>query len=77
VPIATGFKDWASDEFTSTAPDQTGRGGHVRHVMDTDPYWENRLYWGGSESASVSDGENGYLEGALAAAERVAKQILT
>ncbi|MFT6640426.1 MAG: monoamine oxidase [Flavobacteriaceae bacterium] len=38
--------------------------------------WENRLYWAGSETAAVSTGDNGYLEGALVAAERVVKQIL-
>jgi len=75
-PLASCFKDWAADEFTSTAPDQTGRGGHAHQVINTDPYWENRLFWAGSETASVSAGENGYLEGALASAERVTKQIL-
>ncbi|MFT6303693.1 MAG: monoamine oxidase, partial [Pseudomonadales bacterium] len=38
--------------------------------------WDNRLYWAGSETASLASGDNGYLEGALAAAERVVKHIL-
>jgi len=76
-PTATFFKDWASDNFTSTAADQSGRGGHAHQIMDINPYWENRLFWAGSETASVTEGENGYLEGALAAAERVTNQILT
>jgi len=75
-PVASFFKDWAGDDFTSTELDLSGRAGHAQEVIDTDPYWDNRLFWAGSETASVANGENGYLEGALASAERAAEQVL-
>lgn len=74
-PTQVYYKDWASDELTATDADRNGPRSHVHQTVSTKALWDDRLYWAGSESASVSAGDNGYLEGALAAAERVVKQI--
>ncbi|MFT4728071.1 MAG: monoamine oxidase [Granulosicoccus sp.] len=75
-PTHVFYKDWASDDLTATNADRNGPGSHVHQTVSTIALWENRLYWAGSETAAVSTGDNGYLEGALVAAERVVKQIL-
>ncbi len=69
-PVATLFKDWATDPFTATAADQVPAGhpsgGDARWV--TGP-WERYLTLGGSEASPL---EPGYLVGAVLAAERAA-----
>lgn len=75
-PTQVYYKDWACDALTATDADRNGPRSHVHQTVSTKALWKDRLYWAGSETASISTGDNGYLEGALAAAERVVKQIL-
>jgi len=75
TPEATFYKDWAIDDNTSTEFDRLGPGAHVQHSIDNDPAWERHLFWAGSETAPISSGDNGYLEGALSAAEKVITQL--
>lgn len=75
TPTAVFYKDWAEDELTATDADRQGPRAHAHQIVNTDPHWNNQLYWAGSETSSISSGDNGYLEGALAAAERVVAQI--
>ncbi|MFK8077452.1 MAG: flavin monoamine oxidase family protein [Granulosicoccus sp.] len=74
-PTATVYKDWAEDNLTATESDRAGPRAHAHQTVNTDPHWNQSLYWAGSETACTSSGDNGYLEGALDAAERVVKQI--
>lgn len=74
-PSAVIYKDWAEDNFTATDTDRVTPRAHAHQTVNTEPQWNQSLYWAGSETASTSSGDNGYLEGALAAAERVVKQI--
>jgi monoamine oxidase len=75
-PTHVYYKDWATDDLTATDADRNGPRSHAHQTVSTKAQWNNHLYWAGSETASISTGDNGYLEGALAAAERVAGQIL-
>jgi monoamine oxidase len=75
-PTHVYYKDWASDELTATDADRNSPRSHAHQTVSTKALWDNRLYWAGSETASLASGDNGYLEGALAAAERVVKHIL-
>jgi monoamine oxidase len=74
-PTHVYYKDWANDVLTATDEDRNGPRSHAHQTVSTQALWDDRLYWAGSETASISTGDNGYLEGALAAAERVVKQI--
>ena len=76
-PEQVFFKDWAEDDFTSTQQDRDGQRGHAHQTVDTSPMWDDRLFWAGSETASISTGDNGYLEGALAAADRAVQQLMS
>lgn len=75
-PTHVYYKDWADDVHTATAADRNGPRSHVHQTVSTQALWNSRLYWAGSETASIASGSNGYLEGALAAADRVVDQIL-
>lgn len=75
TPSAVFYKDWAEDSLTSTNADRNGPRAHAHQTVSIEPHWEQKLYWAGSETASPSSGDNGYLEGALDAAERVIKQL--
>lgn len=74
-PTHVYYKDWANDALTATHEDRNGPRAHTHQIVSTQALWDDRLYWAGSETASISSGDNGYLEGALAAAERVVSQI--
>lgn len=76
TPIEVFYKDWAEDELTASNADRAGARAHAQQTVDTEPHWGGRLFWAGSETASVASGDNGYLEGALAAADRVVEQIM-
>lgn len=75
-PINVYYKDWARDNLTATDADRSAKGAHAHQTVKTHSLWNKKLYWAGSETASISNGENGYLEGALAAAERAVDQII-
>ncbi|WP_395666072.1 flavin monoamine oxidase family protein [Methylocella sp.] len=68
------FQDWAEEGFTASARDLVPPGEHPAY---DNPHlrqaaWEGRLLFGGSETAASA---GGYMEGALDAAERLARDI--
>ncbi len=74
-PVSVHYTDWATEAQTATEQDANGPRAHSHQPPATQPMWNQTLFWAGSETASVSEGHNGYLEGALAAAERVIKEL--
>ncbi len=71
-PIAVHLKDWAFDERTATDHDRRVQGsqGHSRPTLDRE--WDDRVLWAGTETASLSNHSNGYLEGAVESGNRAA-----
>lgn len=70
--------DWALEPWSCSPLDRVedGRGGHPA-AGDTplaQPHWQGRLYFGGSETARQGAG---YLEGALSAAARLRRELLS
>ncbi len=76
-PIALHYRDWADDELTASELDQSGRNAHAPPTLRYPPLAGGRIWWAGTETAEPGGQEQGYLEGALASAERVANAILT
>ncbi len=68
------FKDWAADEFTCSRRDLIPPDEHPHYGNPylRQPLWEGRLFLGGSETASYA---GGYMEGALDAARRLARDV--
>jgi monoamine oxidase len=75
-PVATYFKDWATDPLTATADDRDGSAGHpaAGGAPWFDPAWAGRAVMAGSETASEHPG---YLEGALLAAKAAMRDIIS
>ncbi len=78
-PMDIMLKDWAFEQFTSTAADYEplmfhppGTSGSI-----TESTWQERIIWSGTEMADASGHNNGYLEGALEASERTVNLINT
>ncbi len=70
------YQDWATEDATCSALDrEKGREEHrlVGHPALRRALWERKLYLGGSETAAR---QAGYMEGALDAARRIARDIL-
>lgn len=71
------WHDWATEPETCSPLDlaEDGAQGHATHgdPLLARPLWDERLYFGGSETARHSAG---YLEGALGAAARLRGQLL-
>lgn len=76
-PIALHYRDWADDDLTASELDQSGRNAHAPPTLRYPPLAGGRIWWAGTETAEPGGQEQGYLEGALASAERVANAILT
>jgi monoamine oxidase len=78
--VSQHWQDWAQVDTTCSPLDlldeQQGNSGHPPYGMTAlaEPHWQGRLLFGGSETASRS---GGYLEGALGAAARLRKQVLS
>ncbi|MGB1091503.1 MAG: flavin monoamine oxidase family protein, partial [Oceanobacter sp.] len=75
-PLSIQVQDWATETATASALDQAllrehPDYGHAWFQLD---HWNDKLYFGGTETAKQS---GGYLEGALVAAERIAKALAT
>jgi monoamine oxidase len=72
-PVATLFKDWATDPLTATTGDQIA-GGHPQ--PDPRPWiggdWQKHISLAGSETSSS---EPGYLAGAVEAAGRAVNEL--
>jgi monoamine oxidase len=68
-PKAFFYKDWARERFTATRYDQPPMYAHPRYhpPAGRTSIWDGIIHFAGSETA---DQNGGYLEGALAAAER-------
>lgn len=74
-PLATLYKDWASDPTTATEADARASAHLVPQVGQwVTSEWVGRLIFGGSE---VSTTEPGYLAGAAEAASRAVRATLT
>ncbi|NKJ02030.1 NAD(P)/FAD-dependent oxidoreductase [Novosphingobium sp. SG707] len=75
APQATLIKDWAADPLTATSADRFA-GGYI--APSDRPWvagpWAQHLFLAGSETSAV---EPGYLAGAVMAAERAARVILS
>lgn len=68
------FQDWAAEEFTCARRDliPPDEHPHYGNPFLRQPAWEGRLFFGGSETASYA---GGYIEGALDAARRLARDV--
>lgn len=71
-PMGIVIQDWAQEAYTATEIDLTSNAGHATSSMSqfTEPLFDNRLIWSGTESAHHLEGHNGLLEGALEASVR-------
>ncbi len=73
-PIEESFYDWAADPCTATEQDRLSNGEHVAldaEIVLAAP-WANRVRLIGSEAALE---QGGYMEGALAAVDRVLVEL--
>jgi monoamine oxidase len=70
------YQDWATEAYTCSVLDRTSRQraehADVANPMLRRAQWDNKLYLGGSETASSGAG---YLEGALDAARRIERAL--
>ncbi|MHB8883695.1 MAG: flavin monoamine oxidase family protein [Methylovirgula sp.] len=68
------FQDWAAEEFTCSRRDliPPDEHPHYGNPFLRQPVWDGRLFLGGSETASYA---GGYIEGALDAARRLARDV--
>jgi monoamine oxidase len=76
APVGEALKDWATDPLTATDDDQDAAGHHAAapsHSADDGP-WQGRLVGIGSEWSLQFPG---YLAGAVDAAERGLRKVLT
>lgn len=76
TPIASKLEDWSTAPFTSTAADATPPPGHPSYPMPhgLDRVWDDKIIFCTTE---MTTDNGGLIEGALAAAERAAKKILS
>ena len=74
-PIATRLEDWSRAPFTAAPADALPPPGHPPYAMPAAlrEVWGRKLIFAGTELASDN---GGLIEGALAASETVARQIL-
>jgi monoamine oxidase len=81
--VSQHWQDWAQVDTTCSPLDvqdeQQGMSGHqpygtISMTTLAEPHWQGRLLFGGSETAARG---GGYLEGALGAAARLRKQVLS
>lgn len=75
VPTKIIIKDWAVEKFITTDADLAGPGNHpsVINELARKGWCNNKLWFTASETSSVSPG---LIEGALARADEVAKQVI-
>ena len=76
-PLDIYLKDWAKDDLTATELDQEMMTLHPSNDIKqvSEPSWDHRLLWSGSETAANGTRFNGYLEGALEASHRTIKLL--
>jgi monoamine oxidase len=68
------MQDWATEPFTCSTLDMTPTDGHPEygHPQLRRALWNNKLFFGGSETAGYG---GGYMEGALEAAARIQRAL--
>lgn len=68
------IQDWSSETYTCSLLDHTPPDGHPEYGNRALrlSHWNDKLYFGGSETASYG---GGYMEGALEAAGRILKEL--
>jgi monoamine oxidase len=68
------YKDWAADEFTCARLDMVPPEEHPHYgnPILRQTWWEGRLFFGASETASYA---GGYMEGALDASRRLLRDV--
>jgi monoamine oxidase len=76
TPLATFYKDWASDAFVSTERDRLAAESHPQYgtLTELPAPWRERFILAGTETAADA---GGFLEGALASAESAVASVLT
>lgn len=76
-PLEVTIKDWASEPYTATELDQQALNQHTFNSLQelTEPGWDGRLVWSGSEMAPGPIG--GYLEGAVHSGTRAVDIVET
>lgn len=74
-PSAVFYKDWAMERFTATELDQRAAHAHPLYAPPSGrtDIWDGRVCFAGTETSAHY---GGYLEGALASAERAVKGII-
>jgi monoamine oxidase len=74
TPEQVLLKDWSDDPFTAAAQDHAPLSHHPQygHPRLQAAQWNDKLYFGGTETAGQY---GGYLEGALESAARVARDL--
>ena len=74
-PMVTALQDWACEDYTAIAADHTLPHGHPAYGRPKalNGLWGGRLHFAATETAEEM---GGLMEGALLAADRVARDIL-
>jgi monoamine oxidase len=74
-PLAMQLEDWSQAHFTAAAADATAPAGHPPYAMPQAlrNLWNDKIIFAVTE---LSSDNGGLIEGALAAAEAAAKQVL-
>ena len=74
APTQVALQDWAVEPQTATVLDLLPPSSHPEYgsVPAVSPLWQARLHFASTETTAPM---GGYMEGALAAAERVAKAV--
>lgn len=69
------YQDWAEETYTCSTLDRDISGAHPAygHVYLRLAYWQDKLYFGGTETAAYG---GGYMEGALEAAGRIRRELV-
>lgn len=76
TPLATALEDWSQALFTATTDDAIPPAGHPTYEMPkaVQGLWQGKLFFAVTEMAPDT---GGLIEGALAAADKAASQILS
>lgn len=69
------YQDWAEETYTCSTLDRDISGAHPAygHVYLRLAHWQDKLYFGGTETAAYG---GGYMEGALEAAGRIRRELV-
>jgi monoamine oxidase len=77
-PLRIHYHDWAKERLTCSSADRDRQGddgsGDVANPLLRRVLWDKKLYFGGSETAARNAG---YLEGALDAARRIERALVS